>query len=110
MEEEDIDCTRKTSSVLLLSNNSSGGERISENYYDTNNYKQDSGRNISNERVNIRQSSIAKNNSRTQFCRKIYCGPEWRRISKKSIIISFFLFFGGLVSVLSTIEKSRQSL
>ena len=96
MEEEDIDYTKKTSSVLLLPNNSGS----SESYYDTNNYKQVDGRNISNERVNIRQLSISKTNSRNKFCWKIYCSPEWRRISKKSIIISFFLFFGGLVSII----------
>jgi len=96
MEEEDVDYTKKTSSVLLLPNNSGS----SESYYDTNNYKQVDGRNISNERVNIRQSSLSKTNSRSKFCWKICCSPEWRRISKKSIIISFFLFFGGLVSII----------
>ena len=77
---EDITGKRKISSLSLLSK------------YDTNQYNQ-------NSTELVRQSSTIRSSSNRICCSKIYCSPEWRRISRKSIIISVFLFFGGLVSI-----------
>ena len=99
-ESEDVTGTRKISSLSLLPNLNS--DRHNKNYYDTNQYSQNDGRKINSIELS-RQSSTTRHSSSSSnnriCCSNVYCSPEWRRISRKSIIISVFLFFGGLVSI-----------
>ena len=98
-ESEDVTGTRKISSLSLLPNLNS--DRHNKNYYDTNQYSQNDGRKINSIELS-RQSSMTRHSSSSNnriCCSNVYCSPEWRRISRKSIIISVFLFFGGLVSI-----------